>query len=153
MDLLNYIHGSLDDPEKNRLIWLHGTAGDGKSAVAFTVVSGTVSTTGALTEFAVEISEVRARELTVLAGSLFERCASNASSPSLVPAFSVITAKIIEDLCAHESDVMIVLPLCAGKSETSRSWVTSQLSDCPRKEDASAKTRGETGDDCTVDME
>ncbi|KAG2116158.1 hypothetical protein DEU56DRAFT_697071, partial [Suillus clintonianus] len=37
VDLLNYIHGSLDDPEKNRLIWLHGTAGDGKSAVAFTV--------------------------------------------------------------------------------------------------------------------
>ncbi|KAG2150892.1 hypothetical protein DEU56DRAFT_977589 [Suillus clintonianus] len=37
VDLLNYIHDSLDDQEKNRLIWLHGTAGVGKSAVAFTV--------------------------------------------------------------------------------------------------------------------
>ncbi|KAG2132359.1 hypothetical protein DEU56DRAFT_981691 [Suillus clintonianus] len=35
--LLNHIHGFLDDREKNRLIWLHGTAGVGKSAVAFTV--------------------------------------------------------------------------------------------------------------------
>ncbi|KAG2124244.1 hypothetical protein DEU56DRAFT_705388, partial [Suillus clintonianus] len=37
VDLLNYIHGILDNPEKSRLIWLHGTAGVGKSAVAFTV--------------------------------------------------------------------------------------------------------------------
>ncbi|KAG2338930.1 hypothetical protein BDR05DRAFT_939556, partial [Suillus weaverae] len=37
VDLLNYIYESLDDREKNRLIWLHGTAGVGKSAVAFTV--------------------------------------------------------------------------------------------------------------------
>ncbi|KAG1799442.1 uncharacterized protein HD556DRAFT_128594 [Suillus plorans] len=37
VDLLKYIHESLDDPEKNQLIWLHGTAGVGKSAVAFTV--------------------------------------------------------------------------------------------------------------------
>ncbi|KAG2119844.1 uncharacterized protein F5147DRAFT_602228, partial [Suillus discolor] len=37
VDLLKYIHKLLDDPEKNHLIWLHGTAGVGKSAVAFTV--------------------------------------------------------------------------------------------------------------------
>ncbi|KAG2035327.1 hypothetical protein BDR03DRAFT_1093230 [Suillus americanus] len=37
VDLLTYIYESLDGPEKNRLIWLHGTAGVGKSAVAFTV--------------------------------------------------------------------------------------------------------------------
>ncbi|KAG1774718.1 hypothetical protein EV702DRAFT_974333 [Suillus placidus] len=37
VDLLNYIYESLYDREKNRLIWLHGTAGVGKSAVAFTV--------------------------------------------------------------------------------------------------------------------
>ncbi|KAG2347301.1 hypothetical protein BDR05DRAFT_725669 [Suillus weaverae] len=37
VDLLNYIHRLLDDREKSRLIWLHGTAGVGKSAVAFTV--------------------------------------------------------------------------------------------------------------------
>jgi hypothetical protein len=37
VDLLKYIYGFLDDPEKNKLIWLHGTAGVGKSAVAFTV--------------------------------------------------------------------------------------------------------------------
>ncbi|KAG1771772.1 hypothetical protein EDD22DRAFT_966014 [Suillus occidentalis] len=37
VDLLKYIHGFLDDTEKNQLIWLHGTAGVGKSAVAFTV--------------------------------------------------------------------------------------------------------------------
>ncbi|KAG2744708.1 hypothetical protein P692DRAFT_201116541 [Suillus brevipes Sb2] len=37
VDLLKYIHRSLDDREKSRLIWLHGTAGVGKSAVAFTV--------------------------------------------------------------------------------------------------------------------
>ncbi|KAG1760584.1 hypothetical protein EDD22DRAFT_989678, partial [Suillus occidentalis] len=37
VDLLKYIHGFLDNTEKNRLIWLHGTAGVGKSAVAFTV--------------------------------------------------------------------------------------------------------------------
>ncbi|KAG1741347.1 hypothetical protein EDB19DRAFT_1609691, partial [Suillus lakei] len=36
-DLLKYIHGLLDDPKKSQLIWLHGTAGVGKSAVAFTV--------------------------------------------------------------------------------------------------------------------
>ncbi|KAG1774701.1 hypothetical protein EV702DRAFT_974413 [Suillus placidus] len=35
--LLNHIYGVLDDKSKNRLIWLHGTAGVGKSAVAFTV--------------------------------------------------------------------------------------------------------------------
>ncbi|KAG1775219.1 hypothetical protein EV702DRAFT_1269567 [Suillus placidus] len=35
--LLNYIHGLLDNREESRLIWLHGTAGVGKSAVAFTV--------------------------------------------------------------------------------------------------------------------
>ncbi|KAG2141182.1 uncharacterized protein EDB93DRAFT_641773 [Suillus bovinus] len=37
VDLLDYIYGSLDNKEKSRLIWLHGTAGVGKSAVAFTV--------------------------------------------------------------------------------------------------------------------
>ncbi|KAG1777056.1 hypothetical protein EV702DRAFT_927392, partial [Suillus placidus] len=37
VDLLNLIHGLLDDQEKNKIIWLHGTAGVGKSAVAFTV--------------------------------------------------------------------------------------------------------------------
>ncbi|KAG1765657.1 hypothetical protein EDD22DRAFT_968460 [Suillus occidentalis] len=37
VDLLKYIHRSLDDREKSRLIWLHGTAGVGKSAVPFTV--------------------------------------------------------------------------------------------------------------------
>jgi hypothetical protein len=36
--LLNHIHGFLDNREHDsRLIWLHGTAGVGKSAVAFTV--------------------------------------------------------------------------------------------------------------------
>ncbi|KAG1774635.1 hypothetical protein EV702DRAFT_521224 [Suillus placidus] len=37
VDLLDYIYGLLQKKEKNRLIWLHGTAGVGKSAVAFTV--------------------------------------------------------------------------------------------------------------------
>ncbi|KAG2125957.1 hypothetical protein DEU56DRAFT_862483, partial [Suillus clintonianus] len=37
VDLLNHIHAFLDDREKNRIVWLHGTAGVGKSAVAFTV--------------------------------------------------------------------------------------------------------------------
>ncbi|KAG1809394.1 uncharacterized protein BJ212DRAFT_1466819 [Suillus subaureus] len=37
VDLLKYIHESLDNPKKNQLIWLHGTAGIRKSAVAFTV--------------------------------------------------------------------------------------------------------------------
>ncbi|KAG2350817.1 hypothetical protein BDR05DRAFT_869344, partial [Suillus weaverae] len=37
VDLLKYIHRLLDDRQKNQLIWLHGTAGVGKSAVAFTV--------------------------------------------------------------------------------------------------------------------
>jgi hypothetical protein len=38
VDLLKYIHLLLDeDKKKNQLIWLHGTAGVGKSAVAFTV--------------------------------------------------------------------------------------------------------------------
>ncbi|KAG2132367.1 hypothetical protein DEU56DRAFT_859534, partial [Suillus clintonianus] len=37
LDLLECIHGILDDRKKSRLIWLHGTAGVGKSAVAFTV--------------------------------------------------------------------------------------------------------------------
>ncbi|OJA18655.1 hypothetical protein AZE42_13214, partial [Rhizopogon vesiculosus] len=32
VDLLNYIYAFLDNPEKNQLIWLHGTAGVGKSA-------------------------------------------------------------------------------------------------------------------------
>ncbi|KAG1772966.1 hypothetical protein EV702DRAFT_1010368, partial [Suillus placidus] len=35
--LLDHIYGLSDKKEKNRLIWLHGTAGVGKSAVAFTV--------------------------------------------------------------------------------------------------------------------
>ncbi|OAX36410.1 hypothetical protein K503DRAFT_301447 [Rhizopogon vinicolor AM-OR11-026] len=37
VNLLNHIYTFLDNPEKNQLIWLHGTAGVGKSAVAFTV--------------------------------------------------------------------------------------------------------------------
>jgi len=37
VDLLKYIYRSLDEEENNQLIWLHGTAGVGKSAVAFTV--------------------------------------------------------------------------------------------------------------------
>jgi len=37
VDLLDHIHGLLDNGEKSRIIWLHGTAGVGKSAVAFTV--------------------------------------------------------------------------------------------------------------------
>jgi len=37
VDILKYIHEFLDDTEKNQLVWLHGTAGVGKSAVAFTV--------------------------------------------------------------------------------------------------------------------
>ncbi|KAG1809414.1 uncharacterized protein BJ212DRAFT_1279709, partial [Suillus subaureus] len=37
VDLLKHINGFLDDPEKNQLIWLHGMAGIGKSAVVFTV--------------------------------------------------------------------------------------------------------------------
>ncbi|KAG2128242.1 hypothetical protein DEU56DRAFT_758440 [Suillus clintonianus] len=37
VDLLDYIQRVLDDQDKSRLIWLHGTAGVGKSAVAFTV--------------------------------------------------------------------------------------------------------------------
>ncbi|KAG0707184.1 hypothetical protein DFH29DRAFT_52040 [Suillus ampliporus] len=35
--LLNHIYELLDSQEKSQLIWLHGTAGVGKSAVAFTV--------------------------------------------------------------------------------------------------------------------
>ncbi|KAG1781819.1 hypothetical protein EV702DRAFT_487655 [Suillus placidus] len=35
--LLNYIYGLLNKKEKNQIMWLHGTAGVGKSAVAFTV--------------------------------------------------------------------------------------------------------------------
>ncbi|KIK45834.1 hypothetical protein CY34DRAFT_77257, partial [Suillus luteus UH-Slu-Lm8-n1] len=35
--LLNHIYALSDTKEKGRLIWLHGTAGVGKSAVAFTV--------------------------------------------------------------------------------------------------------------------
>jgi len=37
VDLLDHIHGLLDNGEKSQMIWLHGTAGVGKSAVAFTV--------------------------------------------------------------------------------------------------------------------
>ncbi|KAG2141181.1 uncharacterized protein EDB93DRAFT_641721 [Suillus bovinus] len=37
MGLLDCIYRLLDDRKKSRLIWLHGTAGVGKSAVAFTV--------------------------------------------------------------------------------------------------------------------
>ncbi|KAG2140981.1 hypothetical protein DEU56DRAFT_701213, partial [Suillus clintonianus] len=35
--LLKHIYEFLDNPENNQLVWLHGTAGVGKSAVAFTV--------------------------------------------------------------------------------------------------------------------
>ncbi|KAG2129788.1 hypothetical protein DEU56DRAFT_710870, partial [Suillus clintonianus] len=35
--LLDKIYGLLDNQEKSRLVWLHGTAGVGKSAVAFSV--------------------------------------------------------------------------------------------------------------------
>jgi hypothetical protein len=37
VELLSYIQGLLDNSEQSRLIWLHGMAGVGKSAVAFTV--------------------------------------------------------------------------------------------------------------------
>ncbi|KAG1777353.1 hypothetical protein EV702DRAFT_1045425 [Suillus placidus] len=35
--LLDQLHGLLDSREESRLIWLHGTAGVGKSAVAFSI--------------------------------------------------------------------------------------------------------------------
>lgn len=108
---------------------------------------------GASIEFSVEIPEVQGRESTFLAESVFESCASNASSPSLFPPFSATAADILEDLCAHEPNVMIVLHLHAGKSERSRSWLTSMFGGCPGKEDMSAKTSGETGDHCAVGME
>jgi hypothetical protein len=37
VQLLNHIHELLDNQEKSQMVWLHGTAGVGKSAVAFTV--------------------------------------------------------------------------------------------------------------------
>jgi deoxyadenosine/deoxycytidine kinase len=37
VNLLDHIYGLLSDQAKNQLIWLNGTAGVGKSAVAFTV--------------------------------------------------------------------------------------------------------------------
>jgi deoxyadenosine/deoxycytidine kinase len=37
VNLLGHIYDSLDDGEGSRIIWIHGTAGVGKSAVAFTV--------------------------------------------------------------------------------------------------------------------
>ncbi|KAG2345383.1 hypothetical protein BDR05DRAFT_930828, partial [Suillus weaverae] len=37
VDVLKLIYGLLDKQEKSQIIWLHGTAGVGKSAVAFTV--------------------------------------------------------------------------------------------------------------------
>lgn len=37
MTLLNKMYELLDDQEKSRIVWLNGTAGVGKSAVAFTV--------------------------------------------------------------------------------------------------------------------
>ncbi|KAG2135166.1 hypothetical protein DEU56DRAFT_738202, partial [Suillus clintonianus] len=37
VNILNYIYQLLDGREMNQVIWLHGTAGIGKSAVAFTV--------------------------------------------------------------------------------------------------------------------
>jgi hypothetical protein len=37
VDLLKCIYRFLDNTEKNQLIWLHGTAGVRKSAVAFAV--------------------------------------------------------------------------------------------------------------------
>ncbi|KAG2146234.1 hypothetical protein DEU56DRAFT_731565 [Suillus clintonianus] len=39
--VLTHIYELLDTKEKNQLIWLHGTAGLGKSAVAFTVAERT----------------------------------------------------------------------------------------------------------------
>lgn len=105
-------------------------------------------------EFTVEIPEVQGWESTFLAGSVLESCASNVSnSPSLFPPFSVTAADILKDLCAHEPNVMIVLHSHAGKSERSRSWLTSMFGGCPGKEDMSAKTSGETGDHCAVDVE
>jgi len=60
VDLLNHIHGLLDNGEKSRMIWLHGTAGVGKSAVAFTVAERMK---------ALQVSEERTE--TRLAGSFF----------------------------------------------------------------------------------
>ncbi|KAG1807951.1 uncharacterized protein BJ212DRAFT_1534233, partial [Suillus subaureus] len=37
MDLLKYNHGFLDDTQNNQLIWLHGMAGVGNSAVGFAI--------------------------------------------------------------------------------------------------------------------
>ncbi|KAG2055769.1 hypothetical protein BDR06DRAFT_857359, partial [Suillus hirtellus] len=37
VDLLKFIYGLLDKQEKSQIIWLHGTAGVRKSAMAFTV--------------------------------------------------------------------------------------------------------------------
>ena len=36
MDLLDHVYGLLEDPEMSRIVWLKGTAGVRKSAVAFT---------------------------------------------------------------------------------------------------------------------
>ncbi|KAG2741937.1 hypothetical protein P692DRAFT_201777857, partial [Suillus brevipes Sb2] len=62
--LLQFIYGLLDKREKSQIIWLHGTAGVGKSAVAFTVaemMKGLKMTKGTKTE-------------TRLAGTFFFSC-------------------------------------------------------------------------------
>jgi len=61
VDLLDHIHGLLDNGEKSRIVWLHGTAGVGKSAVAFTVAERMK---------ALQVSEKTATEKR-LAGSFF----------------------------------------------------------------------------------
>jgi len=37
LKLLDHSYGFLDDTEKSQIVWVHGTAGVGKSALAFTV--------------------------------------------------------------------------------------------------------------------
>ena len=37
VNFLKHTYDLLDNPEKNQLVWVHGTAGVGKSAIAFTV--------------------------------------------------------------------------------------------------------------------
>ncbi|KAG1718434.1 hypothetical protein EDB19DRAFT_1984152 [Suillus lakei] len=93
-DLLKYIYGLSDNPQKSQLIWLHGTAGVGKSAVAFTVAE--------------RMRDLKASEKTTvekrLAGTFFfSRTTRNRSTAAYV--FATLAYQLVRNFPSVRSEV------------------------------------------------
>ncbi|KAG1726228.1 hypothetical protein EDB19DRAFT_1914732 [Suillus lakei] len=94
VDLLNHIYGLSDNPEKSQLIWLHGTAGVGKSAVTFTVAE--------------RMRALKASELTTVGkrlGGIFFFSRTNTNRRTTGYIFATLAYQLVRNFPSIRSDI------------------------------------------------